>query len=77
MYGPQLRRVEIMKRVAELDYNSGMRSGNIPFKFDMTDLLARARRQFSKRVGNVTLSLPGISITVSPKDRERQVARPR
>jgi hypothetical protein len=62
-------------RVAELGYNSGMRSGNVPFKFDMTDLLARARRQFSKRVGNVTLSLPGISIAVSPKDRERQVAR--
>jgi hypothetical protein len=52
-----------------------MRSGNLPFKFDMNDLLARARRQFSKRVGNVTLSLPGISIAVSPKDRERQVAR--
>jgi hypothetical protein len=41
----------------------------------MTDLLARARGQFSKRVGNVTLSLLGISIAVSPKDRERQVAR--
>jgi hypothetical protein len=52
-----------------------MRSGNIPFKFDMTDLLARARRQFSTRVGNVTLSLPGISIAVNPKNRERQVAR--
>ena len=52
-----------------------MRSGNIPFKFDMTDLLVRARRQFNKRVGNVTLSLPFISIAVTPKDRERQVAR--
>lgn len=52
-----------------------MRSGNIPFRFDVTDLLARARRQFNKRVGNVTLSLPFISIAVSPKDHERQVAR--
>jgi len=52
-----------------------MRSDNIPFKFDMSDLLSRARHQFSKRVGNVTLSLPFISIAVSPKDRERQVAR--
>ena len=52
-----------------------MRSGAIPFKFDMTELLSRARRQFSKRVGNVTLSLPFISIAVSPKDRERLVAR--
>lgn len=52
-----------------------MRSGNIPFKFDMTDLLARARRQFNKRVGNVTLRLPGISVSVNAKDREQQVAR--
>ena len=60
---------------AELGYNSDMRSGNFPFKFDMTDLLRAARRQFNKRVGNVTLSLPFISIAVTPKDRERQVAR--
>jgi len=52
-----------------------MRSGDIPFKFDLTDLVARARRQISGRVGNVTLSLPFISIEVSPKDRERQIAR--
>jgi hypothetical protein len=52
-----------------------MKSGNIPFKFDITDLLAHARRQFNKRVGSVNLSLPFISIAVTPKDRERQVAR--
>jgi len=52
-----------------------MRSGDIPFKFDLTDLMTRARRQISGRVGNITLSLPFISIEVSPKDRERQVAR--
>lgn len=52
-----------------------MRSGTIPFKFDMTGLLARARRQVSSRVGNVTLNLPFVSIAVNPKDRERQVAR--
>ena len=52
-----------------------MRSGSIPFRFDLTELLSRARRQFNKRVGNVTLSLPFISMAVSPKDRERQVAR--
>lgn len=51
-----------------------MRSGAIPFKFDIADLLARARR-VSSRVGDVTLSLPFVSIAVSPKDRERQVAR--
>lgn len=52
-----------------------MRSGDIPFKFDVTDLVARARRQVSGRVGNVTLNLPFVSIEVSPKDRERKVAR--
>lgn len=52
-----------------------MRSGAIPFKFDLTDLLARARRQVSGRLGDVTLNLPFVSIAVSPKDQERQVAR--
>ena len=52
-----------------------MRSGTIPFKLDVTDLLARARRQVSGRLGNVTLQLPFVSIAVNPKDRERQVAR--
>jgi hypothetical protein len=68
-------RLNSKTRFTELGYDAGMRSGNIPFKFDMTELVARARRQFSKRVGNVTLSLPFISIAVTPKDRERQVAR--
>ncbi|MFO1112375.1 MAG: hypothetical protein U1E35_00330 [Rhodospirillales bacterium] len=41
----------------------------------MTDLLGRARRQVSSRLGDVTLNLPFVSIAVNPKDRERQVAR--
>lgn len=52
-----------------------MRSSGIPFKLDITDLLARARRQVSSRLGDVTLNLPFVSITVSPKDQERQIAR--
>jgi hypothetical protein len=52
-----------------------MRSGQIPFKFDVSDLLARARRQMSSRLGDVTLNLPFISIAVSPKDQERKIAR--
>jgi hypothetical protein len=52
-----------------------MKSGAIPFKFDMGDLLARAKRQVNSRLGDVTLNLPFISIAVSPKDRERQMAR--
>ena len=52
-----------------------MRSGNIPFKFDMGDLLARAKRQFVGRIGDVTINLPFVSFTVNPKDQERRVAR--
>lgn len=52
-----------------------MRTGAVPFRFDMTDLLTRARRQMSGRLGDVTLNLPFVSISVSPKNRERMVAR--
>jgi hypothetical protein len=52
-----------------------MRSGAIPFKFDLVELLARARRQVSGRIGDVTLNLPFVSIAVSPKARERTIAR--
>jgi len=52
-----------------------MRSGAIPFKFDLVELLARARRQAIGRLGDVTLNLPFVSIAVRPKDRERMIAR--
>jgi len=52
-----------------------LRRGAIPLKFDMSGLLARARRQFNNRIGDVTLSLPFISFGVKPKDREKQAAR--
>lgn len=52
-----------------------MRSGNIPFKFDVGDLLAKAKRQFVGRVGEVTINLPFVSFSVNPKDQERRVAR--
>jgi hypothetical protein len=52
-----------------------MRSGTIPFQFDLSDVLKKVRRVASKRVGNVTLSLPFVSIAVNPKDREKQIAR--
>jgi hypothetical protein len=41
----------------------------------MGDVLKRVRRVASQHVGNVTLSLPFISVAVNPKDREKQVAR--
>jgi len=52
-----------------------MRSSAIPFQFDITDVLKRMRRLGRNRLGDVTLNLPFISIGVSPKDREKQVAR--
>lgn len=41
----------------------------------MTDVLARARRVVAGRVGDVTLNLPFVSIAVSPRGREREIAR--
>lgn len=52
-----------------------MRTGSIPFQFDMSDLIQRGRAFVNNRVGDVTLNLPFISFAVSPKDKERQVAR--
>lgn len=52
-----------------------MRSGAIPFQFDLSDMLGKARRRLSGSIGDVTLNLPFVSIAVSPKDRERVIAR--
>jgi hypothetical protein len=52
-----------------------MQTGAIPFQFDLTDVVQRARRLVSNRLGDVTLNLPFVSIAVSPKDRERQIAQ--
>jgi hypothetical protein len=52
-----------------------MRNGAIPFRSDLVELLARARRQVSGRIGDVTLNLPFVSISVSPKALERTTAR--
>jgi hypothetical protein len=48
---------------------------SIPFKFNMTDLLARLRRQASNRIGDVTLTLPYLSVVVHPESREKKIAR--
>jgi hypothetical protein len=52
-----------------------MKSGAIPFQFDIGDVLSKLKRKASTRLGDVTINLPFISIAVSPKDKERQVAR--
>ena len=51
-----------------------MRTGAIPFKFDLSRLLNGARDQ-THRVGNVTIKLPFISCSVSPQDREKRITR--
>jgi len=56
-------------------YDAAMRSGRIPFKFDLADLLGKLHRMGKDRVGDVTLNLPFVSIGVSPKSRERKIAR--
>ncbi len=52
-----------------------MRSGAIPFQFDVSQFIARARRMASNHLGEVTLNLPFVSLTVSPIDREKAAAR--
>ena len=52
-----------------------MRSSSIPFKIDLSDLAKRAKKQTIGRVGEVTLNLPFVSIAMSPKDREKEIAR--
>jgi hypothetical protein len=47
------------------------------FRFDLTGLVQRARREFTRRTDgvSVTLSLPFLSFTAAPVDIERRVAR--
>lgn len=52
-----------------------MRSGKIPFQFDLTDLLKCVRRTSQKCVTSLTLNLPFLSIEVNPEDKEKQIAR--
>jgi hypothetical protein len=52
-----------------------MRSGRIPFQFDLNALAGQLHRLCKSRVGNVTISLPFVSFSVSPKNREKQIAR--
>jgi hypothetical protein len=46
-----------------------------PFQFDLSTLLHKARRTFQKRVEGISISLPFLSFSVQPEDRERRVAR--
>jgi hypothetical protein len=52
-----------------------MRDLEPPFQFDLSALLQKARRTFQKRVEGVSISLPFVSFSVRPEDREKRVAR--
>lgn len=52
-----------------------MRSGAIPFQFDVSEVLGRLRRLTSGSVTEVALQLPFLSITVAPRDLEKKIAR--
>jgi len=46
-----------------------------PFKFDVSDLVRRARRHTKKRIDGVTINLPFVSFSVRPDDLEQKAAR--
>jgi AcrR family transcriptional regulator len=51
-----------------------MRSGKVPFRFDLRDVIARARR-LPVAVEGVSINLPFLSVTLAPQQAERDAAR--
>jgi hypothetical protein len=51
-----------------------MRDLKPPFRFNITDLLGRARRHVKKRITGASINLPFVSFTVRPDDLEQKVA---
>ncbi len=52
-----------------------MRSGAIPFRFDIRGPLKKLQRFAKGHAGGVTLNLPFFSISVNPTGREKEIAR--
>lgn len=46
-----------------------------PFRFDLRELVDKARRRVAGSVEGVSVSLPGISLSINPDDLEKRVAR--
>jgi len=52
-----------------------MRGVKPPFKFDLRDLLTRARQQINDRVSGVSINLPFLTFSVQPEATETKVAK--
>lgn len=52
-----------------------MRDLTPPFKFDVSALVRKARRETKKRVDGVTIKLPFVSLSVRPDDLGKRAAR--
>src|ERR1035437_8857926 len=48
--------------------------GNVPFKFDIQSIVARARK-LPVAVDGITIHLPFVDVSVTPDNRERKIAR--
>lgn len=51
-----------------------MRDLKPPFRFNITELLGKARRHVKKRIAGATINLPFVSFSVRPDDLEQKVA---
>ncbi len=52
-----------------------MRDLRPPLRFDVSDLVQKARRHAKKRIDGVTINLPFVSFSVRPDDLEQKAAR--
>lgn len=52
-----------------------MRNFNPPFKFDLRDLITRAREKLNDRVSGVSIKLPFLTFSVQPEATETKVAK--
>ena len=52
-----------------------MRDLKPPFRFDLRELVSRARRRINDRVSGVSINLPFVSFSVTPEATEKKVAK--
>jgi len=52
-----------------------MRDLKPPFKFDLRNLLNRARQQINDRVSGISINLPFVTFSVQPEATEKKVAK--